>query len=424
MAEYPLSALSAALVVLLVLAGFFSMAETSMMACNRYRLRHLANQGHRGARLAVDLLARTDKMLGVILLGNNLINAASATLVSVIAIELFGAEEWALAAGTLFVTFIILVFSEITPKIIGAANADRLAILMAFLLWPMLRIAYPLVWFVNLFVSALLRLLHLTPTSNETAGLTTEELRSVVLESSHFVPAAHRDILVNLFDLEHVTVEDIMTPRGEIESIDLTAPIDEIMDQLATSFHTRLPVYENEPGNIVGIVHLRRLLAGAIAGEIDHELLRKDLAEPYFIPADTQVYAQLRFFRENRQRLGLVVDEYGELLGLVTIEDIVEEIVGKFTTSIPGSTAAFRWDEVGSALVDGGYSLREVNRLLGLDLPIDGPKTLNGLILEHLRDIPEIGVGLRINGVAMEIVQTENRRVKIVRIYRPEQANL
>ena len=424
MAEYPLSALSAALVVLLVLAGFFSMAETSMMACNRYRLRHLANQGHRGARLAVDLLARTDKMLGVILLGNNLINAASATLVSVIAIELFGAEEWALAAGTLFVTFIILVFSEITPKIIGAANADRLAILMAFLLWPMLRIAYPLVWFVNLFVSALLRLLHLTPTSHETAGLTTEELRSVVLESSHFVPAAHRDILVNLFDLEHVTVEDIMTPRGEIESIDLTAPIDEIMDQLATSFHTRLPVYENEPGNIVGIVHLRRLLAGAIAGEIDHELLRKDLAEPYFIPADTQVYAQLRFFRENRQRLGLVVDEYGELLGLVTIEDIVEEIVGKFTTSIPGSTAAFRWDEVGSALVDGGYSLREVNRLLGLDLPIDGPKTLNGLILEHLRDIPEIGVGLRINGVAMEIVQTENRRVKIVRIYRPEQANL
>jgi Mg2+/Co2+ transporter CorB len=422
MAEYPLSALSAALVVLLVLAGFFSMAETSMMACNRYRLRHLANQGHRGARLAVDLLARTDKMLGVILLGNNLINAASATLVSVIAIELFGAEEWALAAGTLFVTFIILVFSEITPKIIGAANADRLAILMAFLLWPMLRIAYPLVWFVNLFVSALLRLLHLTPSSNEAAGLTTEELRSVVLESSHFVPTAHRDILVNIFDLEHVTVEDIMTPRGEIESIDLAAPIEEIKDKLATSFHTRLPVYENEPGNIVGVVHLRRLLAGAIGGGIDHKLLRQDLSEPYFIPAETQVYAQLRFFRENRQRLGLVVDEYGELLGLVTVEDIVEEIVGKFTTSIPGSTAAFSWDGDGTALVDGAYSLREVNRVLGLDLPTDGPKTLNGLILEHLRDIPEIGVGLRIKGIAMEIVQTENRRVKIVRIYRSEQA--
>jgi len=421
MDQYPLSVLSAVLVVLLVLSAFFSMTETSMMAANRYRLRHLANQGHRGARLALDLLARTDKMLGVILLGNNLVNAAAATLVSVIAIELFGEEEWALAAGTLFVTFIILVFSEITPKIVGAANADRLAVVLAFLLWPLLRATYPLVWFVNLFVAALLRLLHLTPASHEAAGLTTDELRSVVLESSHFVPQAHRDILINLFDLEHVTVEDIMTPRGDIESVDIAAPIDEIREKLSTSFHTRLPVYEGEPSNIVGIAHLRRLLAGAIGGEIGHELLRQELAEPYFIPAETQVYAQLRFFRENRQRLGLVVDEYGELLGLVTIEDIVEEIVGKFTTGMPGSVGTFDWDEAGTALVDGGRSLREINRLLGIDLSLDGPRTLNGLIIEHLRDIPEIGVGLRIDGVAMEIVQTQDRRVKIVKIYRPVQ---
>ncbi len=342
MEEHPLSALFAALVVLLILSAFFSMAETSMMAANRYRLRHLASQGHRGASLAIELLARTDKMLGVILLGNNLLNAAAATLVSIIAIELFGDDEWALAAGTLFVTFVILVFSEITPKIVGAANADRLSILLAFLLWPLLRIAYPLVWFVNLFVEALLRVLHLKPASNETASLTMDELRSVVLESSHFVPAAHRDLLINLFDLEHVTVEDIMTPRGEIESIDLAAPITEITEKLSTSFHTRLPVYESEPGNIVGIVHLRRLVAGTINGALDHDLLRKDLAEPYFIPAETQVYAQLRFFRENRQRLGLVVDEYGELLGLITIEDIIEEIVGKFTTGMPGSVASIK----------------------------------------------------------------------------------
>jgi len=419
MEEYPLSALFAALAVLLILSGFFSMAETSMMAANRYRLRHLANQGHRGASLALELLARTDKMLGVILLGNNILNAAAATLVSIIAIELFGDDEWALAAGTLFVTFVILVFSEITPKIVGAANADRLSIWLAFLLWPLLRIAYPLVWFVNLFVEALLRVLHLKPISHETASLTTEELRSVVLESSHFVPASHRDILINLFDLEHVTVEDIMTPRGEIESLDLAAPLAEITEKLSTSFHTRLPVYENEPSNIIGIVHLRRLVGGAVRGQLDHELLRKDLAEPYFIPAETQVYAQLRFFRENRQRLGIVVDEYGELLGLITIEDIVEEIVGKFTTSMPGSTAALSWDTEGAALVDGGQGLRQINRLLELDLPTDGPKTLNGLILEHLRDIPEIGVGLRINGVTMEIVQTENRRVKVVKIHRP-----
>ncbi len=419
MEEYPLSALFAALAVLLILSGFFSMAETSMMAANRYRLRHLANQGHRGASLALELLARTDKMLGVILLGNNILNAAAATLVSIIAIELFGDDEWALAAGTLFVTFVILVFSEITPKIVGAANADRLSIWLAFLLWPLLRIAYPLVWFVNLFVEALLRALHLKPISHETASLTTEELRSVVLESSHFVPASHRDILINLFDLEHVTVEDIMTPRGEIESLDLAAPLAEITEKLSTSFHTRLPVYENEPSNIIGIVHLRRLVGGVVRGQLDHELLRKDLAEPYFIPAETQVYAQLRFFRENRQRLGIVVDEYGELLGLITIEDIVEEIVGKFTTSMPGTTAALSWDTEGAALVDGGQGLRQINRLLELDLPTDGPKTLNGLILEHLRDIPEIGVGLRINGVTMEIVQTENRRVKVVKIHRP-----
>ena len=419
MEEYPLSALSAVLVVLLVLSGFFSMAETSMMAANRYRLRHLAGQGHRGASLALDLLARTDKMLGVILLGNNLVNAAAATLVSVIAIELFGEEEWALAAGTLFVTFIILVFSEITPKIIGAANADRLAVILAFLLWPLLRAAYPLVWFVNLFVSGLLRLLHLKPVSQEAIGLTTEELRSVVLESSHFLPGAHREILINLLDLEHITVEDIMTPRGEIESINIAAPIDEIADKLATSFHTRLPVYEGDPGNIIGILHMRRMVGMALGGILDHEVLRQDMAAPYFIPAETPAYDQLRFFRENRQRLGLVVDEYGELLGLVTIEDIVEEIVGKFTTSMPGSEAAVGWDEEGAALVDGSHSLREINRMLGIELPIDGPKTLNGLILEHLRDIPEIGVGLRINGIAMEIIQTENRRVKTVKIHRP-----
>lgn len=419
MDDYPLSALSLALVALLVLSGFFSMSETSMMAANRYRLRHLASQGHRGAQLAMRLLTSTDKMLGVILLGNNLVNAAAATLVSVIAIELFGEEEWALAAGTLLVTFLILVFSEITPKIIGAANADRIALIIAYLLWPLLRLSYPVVWFVNLFARVLLKILRLEPAGGEPAALTIEELRTVVLESGRYLPDAHREILVNLFDLEHITVEDIMTPRGEVESIDITAPIDEIRDKLATSFHTRLPVYEGEPGNIIGILHLRRLVAQVLGGDLDHAALRENLVAPYFIPAETPAYDQLRFFRENRQRLGLVVDEYGELLGLVTIEDIIEEIVGKFTTSMPGSEPVIGWNDDGSCLVDGGQSLREINRALGLDLPTDGPKTLNGLILEHLRDIPEIGVGLRINGIPMEVIQTENRRVKVVKIHRP-----
>jgi Mg2+/Co2+ transporter CorB len=419
MEDIPLSALGGTLIVLLILSAFFSMTETSMMAANRYRLRHLAGEGHRGARLALDLLSRTDKMLGVILLGNNLVNAGAATLVSVIAIELFGEEKWALGAGTLAVTFVILVFSEITPKIIGAAYADRLALALGFLLWPLLRAAYPVVWFVNLFASGLLRLMRLQPKSgHEAPQLSPQELRGLVLESRG-IPGQHRDILLNLFELERVTIEDIMVPRGDVESIDIEAPVEDIRAQLATSYHTRLPVVAGDPGNVVGILHQRRLLACVLAGPLDIHTLRSHLSEPYFIPAATPVYTQLQFFRENRQRQGLVVDEYGELLGLVTLEDIIEEIVGKFTTSMPGATAEFAWGADDTVLVDGGHSLRELNRLLGLSFPLDGPKTLNGLIVEYLQEIPEADVCLRVGDVTMEIVQTQDRRIKVVRLFRP-----
>ena len=415
-----LGAQFAALAVLLGCSAFFSIAETAMMASNRHRLRHLAGQGDRGARLALDLLARTDKMLGVILLGNNLINAAAATLVSLITIELFGEDKWALSIGTLLVTFAILVFAEITPKVIGAAHADRLARLLGYVIWPLLRAAYPAVWFVNLFVDALLRLLHLKPTaSEESSRLSMEELRSLVLESSKFVPQQHRAILLNLFELEQMTVADIMTPRGEIEAIDIDAPAEAIRSQLATSFHTRVAVYQSDPANIVGILHQRRLLASAFEGEVDQAALRACMGEPYFIPAATPIYTQLQFFRENRQRLGLVVDEYGEVQGLVTLEDIIEELVGKFTTRQTDVADALRWSTDGTVLVDGSAPLRELNRMLDLDLPLDGPRTLNGLILEHLQDIPEVGLGLRIDKVAMEIVQTQDRKIKMVRLHRP-----
>ncbi|MBU1237754.1 MAG: DUF21 domain-containing protein [Gammaproteobacteria bacterium] len=422
MDEIPLSVLGSALAVLLVLSGFFSMTETSMMAANRYRLRHLAGEGHRGARLALDLLERTDKLLGVILLGNNLVNAAAATLVSVIAIELFGDEKWALGAGTVTITFLILVFSEITPKIIGATHADRLALLLGYLLWPLLRAFYPIIWFVNLFAQALLKLSRLQPRpGHESAQLSPQELRALVLESRG-IPGQHRDILVNLFELEQVTVEDIMVPRGDIEYIDIETPIEDIQTQLATSYHTRLPVVEGDPNNVIGVLHQRRLLASAIRAPLDVETLRESLSEPYFIPAATPVYAQLQFFRDNRQRQGLVVDEYGELLGLVALEDIIEEIVGKFTTSIPGASIEFAWNEDGEALVDGSHSLRELNRLFEIDLPLDGPKTLSGLIIEWLREIPEAGVCLRIAGVPMEILQAQDRRIKIVKLFRPQKA--
>ena len=380
-----------------------------MMAANRYRMRHLAQGGHRGARLALDLLAR-----------NSLINAAAATLVSVIAIQLFGEAEWALGAGTLLVTFLILVFAEVTPKVIGAGNADRLAPTVSFILSPLLRLFQPVVWFVNLFVGALLFLTRMKPRSNEDVPhFSPEELRTLVLEAGHFIPHQHQSILLNLFDLESITVEDIMVPRGMFEAIDLAAPIETIRQQLATSYHARLPVFEEDPSNVIGILQQRRLLGALLAGSLNKESLREHLAEPYFIPAATPVYAQLQFFQENQERLGLIVDEYGEIRGLVTLEDIIEELIGKFTTRLPDSSGAIAWSQAGSALVDGGSSVRELNRKLSLALPLGGAKTLNGLILEHFQDIPETGVSLKIAGVAMEIIQTQDRRVKTVRLFKP-----
>jgi len=422
MDDIPLSAQLLALVVLLIISGFFSIAETSMMALNRYRLKHLAKLGHRGARLAQVLLARTDRLLGVILLGNNLVNAAAATLVGLITIQFFGDDKIALGLGTLAVTFLILVFAEITPKVVGAAYAERIAPAAAYVLVPLLRLLSPVVWFVNLFVSALLALMRIKPPAGgEPQRLSNEELRSLVLEAAHYIPKKHRSILVNLFDLERITVEDVMTPRAQIEAIDLEAPMDLIAEQLATSYHTRLLVYRNELGNIAGILHLRRVLALMRDGDLERDKLAELLTEPYFIPASTPLFAQLQYFQENRQRFALVVDEYGELQGLMTLEDIIEEIIGEFTTNSPSVATISAWDENESALVEGASFLRELNRKLGLALPLDGPKTLNGLIIEHFQDIPEAGISLKIAGVPMEIVQTQDRVVKTVRLFRPKE---
>lgn len=396
------------------------MAETAMMACNRYRLRTLAQSHHRGAQLALALLGKTDRLLGTILLGNTLVNAASATLAGLITVQLFGDEKWALGIGTLVISFLILVFAEIMPKVVAAAYADQLAVVISFALVPILRISAPLVAMVNGLANGILGVVRLRRTqSDEMHVLSPAELRTVLLESAHSIPPQHRAILLNLFDLEAITVDDIMTPRGSMETINLQDGMDEIRQQIATGFHTRTPVCDGDPGNIIGILHQRRLLAPTLEKEFTREALLEQLSDPYFIPSGTQVYAQLQFFRENRQRLGLVVDEYGEILGLVTLEDIIEEIIGKFTTSMPGVTETLRWGEEGSVLVGGTRALRELNRDLGLDLPLEGPKTLNGLLLEHFQDIPESGVSARIGGVAMEIVQTQDKAVRMVRLFRP-----
>lgn len=421
MIEISLTAQLVALAVLLVVSAFFSIAETSMMALNRYRLRAMVRLGNRAAAHVTTLLARTDRLLGVILVGNNLVNSAASVLSGVIAIRLLGQSEVALAVATGAITFLIVVFSEITPKVIGATFPERIALPLAYVLGPLLKALYPVVWFVNLFPSVILRLFGIRAgVAGEPQRLSPEELRSLVLEHSHFIPKKHASILVNLFDLERISVEDVMTPRAQLEAIDLDAAGEDLAHQIATSYHTRLLAYRGELGNVVGVLHIRRALALLRAPALDKAELEALLAEPYFIPTDTSAIAQLQYFQENRQRLALVVDEYGELQGLVTLEDIIEEIIGEFTTAAPVKASAFAWDDAGSTLVEGGSSLRELNRKLGLTLPIDGPKTLNGLILEHFQDIPEAGVSLKIAGVPMEIVQTQDRVVKTVRLFRPQ----
>jgi Mg2+/Co2+ transporter CorB len=418
--EIPLHTLLIAFVVLLVISAFFSISETSMMALNRYRLRHLAKSGHRGARLTTQLLARTDKLLGVILLGNNLVNAAAAGIATTIALRYFGRGEYAFLAATGIVTFFILVFSEITPKVVGATYPERIAFPTAYVLAPLLRLVYPIVWFVNLFVQGLLWLLRLRPKGNQPHTLSMEELRTLVLEGGNFLPQKHQNILLNLFDLESITVEDAMTPRIQIEAIDIESSPDEIRRQIATSNHTRLPVYRGRLDDIVGIVHVRKVLNLSEGEQIGADTLKEIMREPYFIPLDTPLLTQLQNFQEHQDRMALVVDEYGELKGLLTLEDILEEIIGEFTTHSPLQTARFRRMEDGSIIVEGGSLLRELNRKLGYRFPLDGPKTLNGLILEHLQDIPEPGTSLKLAGYPLEVLQTQDRVIRSVRLLPPE----
>jgi len=416
--DIALGTLVLALAALLVSAGFFSIAETAMMAANRHRLKHRAHRGERGAKQALALLGQIDKLLGVILLGNTLVAAAAATLTAVITKRLFGEGELALGLGTLAITFAILVFSEITPKVIGAAHADRIAPIVSYALAPMLKAAAPVVWFVNLFVQGLLKALRIRPAADAAATLSQEELRSLVLEGQYF-RGKHRAMLANLLDLEAITVDDVMAPRNQIHVLDLSAKPSLLAEQLATSYHTRLPACEGELDNIVGIVHLKHVLQLQQTDEIDAEHLRGILRPAYFVPAGTPLLTQLQQFQNDRQRLGLVVDEYGELQGLVTIEDIVEEIIGDFTTQSGSGGESYGRSADGSVAVDGMAPLRTLNRKLGTHFPLDGPKTLNGLIVEQLGEIPEAGTRVRLAGQAMEILQTQDRAIKVVRLLPP-----
>jgi Mg2+/Co2+ transporter CorB len=410
------------LALLLLISGFFSVAETSLMSLNRYRLRHLVKEGHRGARLTSALLAKTDKLLGVILLCNNFANAASATLVTLITVELFGEGEWILMIGTLVVTFAILVFSEITPKVIAAAYPEKLGILCSYVLYPLLKVLYPVVWFINLFVEGLLKLFRVNVNFSEsTQSLTMDELRSIVTDAGHFLPKKHRSILLNLFELEKITVDDVMTAHTLAEVIDFDASLDDILLRISNSHHTRLPVREGDNEEIIGIIHIRKIMNQLRLHQqdqdLDKEVLREAMSEPYFVPSGTPLYTQIQQFQENKERIGLVVDEYGEFKGLVTLEDILEEVIGDFTTQSPSRIGSYRQETDGSWLVDGSSTLRDLNKKLNLNLPLDGPRTLNGLVLEHFEDIPEPGTSFRIGDHTLEIMQTQDRIVKSVKIF-------
>lgn len=414
-ADVPLAALIALLVVLLVLSAFFSSSETALMSLNRYRLRHKARHGHRSARLAESLLQRPDRLIGLILLGNNLVNFSAASLVAIIALQLGG--EPAVAIGTLLLTLVVLIFSETAPKTLAALRPEPIAYFAAFIYYPLLKIVYPFVWVVNVASNAVLFLIGIRQPNAEGYALTREELRTVVYEAGARISRRYRRMLLSILDLEKVTVDDVMLPHNEIVGIDLDADMEGIIAAIKDSGHTRLPVYRDNIDNVVGLLHLRHLARLAIDTDFDKQDLQALLDEPYFVPEGTPLSTQLVQFQKGRQRLALVVDEYGDIQGMVTLEDILEEIVGEFTTA-PGSEDGDIVHETDNTfLVRGTANIREMNRVMNWNLPTDGPKTLNGLILEYLETIPESGTSLTIDGYPIEILEATGNRVRTARIH-------
>ncbi|MGN6233678.1 MAG: HlyC/CorC family transporter [Trinickia sp.] len=420
MEQIPLWAQIGAVFVLLLCSGFFSISETAMMSLNRHRLKYLVGKGAFGAKTTQGLLARTDQLLSVVLIGNNLLNTIIPVLTTSIALRTFGRDNLVLSIATGLVAFLIIVFAEITPKIVGATYPEKIALPASFVIAPLMRALKPVVWFVNLLSNAILFVLHINTKGGREQRLTTEELRAIVLESGSFMPTKHRSILLNLFDLENISVDDVMIPRRRIEALDLDAPFEDILRQLETCYHNKLIVFQGDIDRVVGVLHVRKTLAALHNQELTRETLRELLTDPYFVPSGTPVSQQLQYFQETRHRAALVVNEYGELEGLVTPEDIIEELIGEFTTSIPRSAGTRKgWTENGECIVAGSMPLRELNRWLQLTLPTDGPKTLNGLILETLEEIPEGDVCLQIGDVQLEVLQSDDQAVRTVKLFKP-----
>ena len=389
------------------------------MSVNKYRLKHLAQKGNKGAKLADKLLKETDKLLSVILLCNNFSNAASATLVTIIAVQMFGNQEIIIMAGTLITTFLILIFSEISPKVIAAAHSEKLALACSFLLYPLLKILYPIVFFINIFVLGILKIFNIKANFSDSDLITMDELKSIIRESGKFIPLKNKSIFLNLIDLEKITIDDIMMPHTNIESINLNQSAEEILEKITNFHRNRILVKKKENDEIFGILEVNKVFKFIIKDGLDAlttETLVMLIDEPYFIPSGTTIYKQMQLFQDNQEKIGLIVNEYGEFIGLVTLEDILEEVIGEFNIELPTKQTKIIFDKNGW-IVDGGISIRELNKKLNLSLSTDGPKTLNGIILEFFEDIPEPNTSFKMNNVTFEIINAQEKIVKNVKIY-------
>ncbi len=418
MDEIPLGTLYLALLVLIVLSGFFSSSETGLMALNRYRLRHRANEGHRGARLAQTLLHKPDRLIGMILLGNNLVNILAASIATVIAIRTFGASGiW---ISTLVMTIVILIFAEVAPKTLAALHPERVAFPASYVLTALLRVFFPIVVLVNGLANSLLKPFGVRNKAEVIERLNREELRTLVQEGGQ-LPSVHQRMLVNILDLEHAVVDDVMVPRGEIVGIDLADDWEEILQQLSATVYTRLPVFRESIDHVEGFVHVRTIIAKLSRGTLDYEDLLKSVRKPYFTPEDTPLTHQLLEFQRRERRMALVVDEYGDIQGLVTLDDILEEIVGQYTTEGRDSLRLVRQLDDGNFLVDGAVSVRTLNRVTDWNLPQDEAHTLSGLLIEQLEALPEGKTSIRIGDHIMTIVDIKDNMIRKV-LVKPNRA--
>lgn len=416
MEEISAGVLIAILVLMIVVSAFFSSSETGMMSLNRYRLKHLVKNNNRSAKRTDALLKRTDRLIGLILIGNNLVNIIASSIATVLGLKFF--PHYGLAISTIGLTLVILIFAEVTPKTMAALYPERFAFTSSWVLGPLMKILFPVIWLVNTISNSLLMLFGINPKKVATSALNPEELRTVVNEAGTLIPRRHQDMLLSILDLEHVTVDDIMVPRNDIAGIDINDEWESILKQLTHTSHTRLLLFRDNIDDVVGFVHARDALRLLVKDQFDKTTLLRAVKEIYFIPENTPLNIQLGKFQRRKERIGLIVDEYGDIQGLVTLEDILEEIVGDFTTTIaPTPSEEIYPQPDGSYIIEGTTNIRDLNKELQWDLPTNGPRTLNGLIVEYLEDIPKTPVGMRIAGYPIEVLEIDHNAIRQARIF-------